>query len=55
MSNIKVLDCTLRDGGYINNWDFGLEKSKSIVKLLNNSNIDYIELGFLTKEKPTII
>ncbi len=51
MSNIKVLDCTLRDGGYINNWDFGLEKSKSIVKLLNNSNIDYIELGFLTKEK----
>ena len=26
MSNVKVLDCTLRDGGYINNWNFG-EKS----------------------------
>lgn len=50
MSKIKVLDCTLRDGGYINNWDFGLEKAKSIVKLLNKSNVDYIELGFLTKE-----
>ena len=23
MSNIKILDCTLRDGGYINNWTFG--------------------------------
>ncbi len=51
MSNIKVLDCTLRDGGYINNWEFGQEKSKSIVNLLYSSNIDYIELGFLTKEK----
>ena len=27
MGNIKVLDCTLRDGGYINNWDFGIEKA----------------------------
>ena len=23
MDNIKVLDCTLRDGGYINDWNFG--------------------------------
>lgn len=47
MSNVKVLDCTLRDGGYINNWNFG---EKSIFKILNNlnvSNIDYIEVGFL--------
>lgn len=53
MQKIKILDCTLRDGGYINNWNFGLEKSKSIVKLLDKSNIDYIELGFLTKEETT--
>lgn len=51
MGNIKVLDCTLRDGGYINNWEFGLEKSISIAQLLNKSKVDYIELGFLTKEK----
>ena len=25
MSGIKILDCTLRDGGYINNWKFGKE------------------------------
>ena len=23
MTNIKLLDCTLRDGGYINDWNFG--------------------------------
>ena len=27
MENIRLLDCTLRDGGYINQWDFG-EKAK---------------------------
>ncbi len=53
MSNIKVLDCTLRDGGYINEWNFGLEKSRKILNLLSKSNIDYIETGFLTEEKTT--
>lgn len=51
MTNIKVLDCTLRDGGYINEWNFGCEKTKQILSLLNKSNIDYIETGFLTDEK----
>ena len=50
MSNIKVLDCTLRDGGYINNWDFCCKKSKVIIDLLQKSNIDYIETGFLQKD-----
>ncbi len=26
--NIKILDCTLRDGGYYNNWDFKKKTSK---------------------------
>lgn len=54
MTNIKILDCTLRDGGYINEWDFGLEKAQNILELLNKSNIDYIETGFLTEEPTTI-
>ena len=53
MSNIKVLDCTLRDGGYINDWDFGREKARIIVDLLQKANLDYIETGFLTTEKST--
>lgn len=53
MSNIKVLDCTLRDGGYINEWQFGAHKAKQIINLLDKSNIDYIETGFLTNEPTT--
>lgn len=47
MDNIKLLDCTLRDGGYINNWNFGYIPIKNIVKKLTESNVDYIEVGFL--------
>lgn len=46
MSNIKLVDCTLRDGGYINNWNFGFETIKEIVKKLVSSKIDAIEIGF---------
>lgn len=52
-SNIKVLDCTLRDGGYINNWDFGVNATKFIITQLYKANIDCIELGFLSVENAT--
>lgn len=47
MGNIKVLDCTLRDGGYVNEWQFGLTKAKEILEQLLLSNIDFIETGFI--------
>ena len=47
--NIKLLDCTLRDGGYVNNWNFGEEKIKNIITKLISANIDVIEIGFLDK------
>lgn len=47
MSNIKLLDCTLRDGGYINNWLFGEEEVIRIINSLYNANIDIIECGYL--------
>jgi 4-hydroxy 2-oxovalerate aldolase len=47
MSRIQLLDCTLRDGGYINEWDFGRETIDSIVQRLLESNVDLIEIGFL--------
>ena len=46
MKNIKVLDCTLRDGGYVNNWNFGKSNIKKIIDNLNKSNVDIIECGF---------
>ena len=48
---IKILDCTLRDGGYINDWNF---KDYQIIKILNslkNSNIDVVECGYLDNKK----
>ena len=47
MTGIKLLDCTLRDGGYINDWNFGYVPIKSIIKKLVESQVDYIEVGFL--------
>ncbi|MCQ2739547.1 MAG: aldolase catalytic domain-containing protein [bacterium] len=45
--NIKVLDCTLRDGGYVIDWDFGDNNIQDISKNLSKSHIDFIECGFL--------
>ena len=50
MNNIKILDCTLRDGGYINNWNFKKNNIEFILKHLVLSGADYVECGFL-KEK----
>lgn len=47
VDNIKLLDCTLRDGGYINGWNFGKVAIKNIIKDLVESQVDYIEVGFL--------
>lgn len=47
MSNIRVLDCTLRDGGYINDWNFGNKIAKNIITCLNEAKVDLIEVGFL--------
>lgn len=46
---VKLLDCTLRDGGYVNNWKFGKQNIRSIVSGLVASNVDVVELGFLDK------
>lgn len=47
MNRDKLLDCTLRDGGYINDWNFGFHTIRDIVKKLVNSQVDYVEVGFL--------
>lgn len=47
---VRLLDCTLRDGGYVNNWMFGKNVIYDIKENLVNSNIDIVELGFLKNE-----
>ena len=43
---MKILDCTLRDGGYYTNWDFSKELVETYMGSLNSLPIDYIEIGY---------
>ena len=52
MRKIALLDCTLRDGGYVNDWRFGYTNIVSIFERLVDANIDIIELGFLDERRP---
>lgn len=45
--DLKLLDCTLRDGGYVNDWKFGFNTAKDIIYRLTKANIDVVEVGFL--------
>lgn len=47
MGNVSLLDCTLRDGGYINDWNFGNDVIHFILNKLSQSGIEHIEVGFL--------
>lgn len=52
MKNIKLLDCTLRDGGYINDWDFGHSNLISVSERIAESGTDILEVGFLDERRP---
>jgi len=43
---MKILDCTLRDGGYYTNWDFDQELTNSYFKLIKSLPIEIIEIGY---------
>ena len=46
-NDLKILDCTLRDGGYINSWHWGMNTARSIINSLVKANVDIVEVGFL--------
>jgi 4-hydroxy 2-oxovalerate aldolase len=45
MKNVKLLDCTLRDGGYYNSWDFDITLIQDYLKAMDEISVDYVELG----------
>ena len=52
MGKIALLDCTLRDGGYVNDWRFTNTNIVSIFERLVDANVDIIEVGFLDERRP---
>ncbi len=47
---MKILDCTLRDGGYVNNWEFSKECLQKVVDTDKKLKVDIVELGILGKK-----
>ena len=43
---IRLIDCTLRDGGYYNSWDFSLELINQYLQVMHKLPVDYVEIGF---------
>ena len=50
-NKINLLDCTLRDGGYYNNWFFDKELINEYLKVMDLIKIDYVEIGFRFLDK----
>ena len=46
-NDLKLLDCTLRDGGYVNEWKWGFQTARDVINLLVKARIDIVEVGFL--------
>lgn len=52
MANIQLLDCTLRDGGYVNDWEFGFENLQNIFHRIVDAGVEIIEVGFIDERRP---
>lgn len=52
MKQLKLLDCTLRDGGFVNDWNFGHDNIVNIFERMISSHVDVLEIGFLDERQP---
>ncbi len=48
---IKVIDCTIRDGGLMNNSNFSFETVRAVYKAVCDSGVDIVELGYRNSKK----
>ncbi|MBF0244570.1 MAG: aldolase catalytic domain-containing protein [Planctomycetes bacterium] len=47
---IKVIDCTIRDGGLMNKWQFSDDFVRAVFSACVESGVDYMEIGYLSSE-----
>ena len=48
-NHCKIVDCTIRDGGLVNNWDFSVDFVQQLYAGLNEAGVDYMEIGYKTR------
>ncbi len=51
LNQSKIVDCTIRDGGLVNNWDFSIEFVQKLYAGLNEAGVDYMEIGYKNSPK----
>lgn len=51
VDNPELVDCTIRDGGYLNNWNYTDEEVLDCYKTVSDAGFDYFEIGFKTNKK----
>lgn len=47
---VDILDCTLRDGGYVNGWDFSFEFGCGLYGRASEAGCKYVEIGYVGEE-----
>ncbi|WP_366289458.1 aldolase catalytic domain-containing protein [Paenibacillus sp. AN1007] len=50
-NHCKIVDCTIRDGGLVNNWDFSVDFVQKLYAGLNEAGVDYMEIGYKNSPK----
>lgn len=46
MKKVMLVDCTLRDGGYYNSWDFSSTLIQEYLRVMSAIAVDFVEIGF---------
>lgn len=47
----NIIDCTIRDGGLVNNWDFSIEFVQDLYNGLSEAGVEYMEIGYKNSPK----
>ena len=47
MHKVQILDCTLRDGGYVYDWHFAKDETTGFIERISKTNIECVDLGFV--------
>ncbi len=46
LPNFKLLDCTIRDGGYLNDWNFDKKLVREVYRSASKAGVDIVEIGY---------